>query len=64
SSERLPVAGKVLWVTPAGAQVNRSAGIGVQLAAGAEGVGVRHKIEPLRAGLTGSDTPTHTMFFR
>ena len=29
SSERLPVAGKVIWVTPAGAQGNRTAGIGV-----------------------------------
>ena len=29
SSERLPVAGKVCWVTPTGAQGNRTAGIGV-----------------------------------
>ena len=61
SSERLPVAGKVIWVTPAGAQGNRTAGIGVQLADGAEGEGVRHKIETLLAGLTSSDKPTHTM---
>ncbi|PSD31257.1 pilus assembly protein PilZ, partial [Stenotrophomonas maltophilia] len=27
----------------------------------AEGEGVRHKIETLLAGLTGSDKPTHTM---
>jgi type IV pilus assembly protein PilZ len=55
------VAGKVIWVTPAGAQGNRTAGIGVQLADGAEGEGVRHKIETLLAGLTSSDKPTHTM---
>jgi type IV pilus assembly protein PilZ len=61
SSERLPVAGKVIWVTPAGAQGNRTAGIGVQLADGAEGEGVRHKIETMLAGLTSSDKPTHTM---
>jgi len=29
SSERLPVAGKVIWITPTGAQGNRTAGIGV-----------------------------------
>ena len=32
SNERLPVAGKVVWVTPPGAQGNRTAGIGVQFA--------------------------------
>ena len=48
-------------MTPAGAQGNRTAGIGVQLADGAEGEGVRHKIETLLAGLTSSDKPTHTM---
>jgi type IV pilus assembly protein PilZ len=61
SSERLPVAGKVIWVTPAGAQGNRTAGIGVQLADGQEGESVRHKIETLLAGLTTSEKPTHTM---
>ena len=29
-NERMPVAGKIIWVTPPGAQGNRSAGIGVQ----------------------------------
>ena len=61
SSDRLPVAGKVVWVTPPGAQGNRTAGIGVQLADGQEGETVRHKIETILAGLTGSDKPTHTM---
>jgi type IV pilus assembly protein PilZ len=28
--ERLPVAGKIIWVTPQGAQSNKAAGIGVQ----------------------------------
>ena len=64
SSERLPVAGKVIWVTPAGAQGNRTAGIGVQLADGAEGEGVRHKIETLRPARPGAPTPTHTMYRR
>ena len=29
-AEKLPVAGRVVWVTPRGAQSNRAAGIGVQ----------------------------------
>ena len=61
SSERLPVAGKVVWVTPLGAQGNRQAGIGVQLADGADGEAIRSRIETLLAGTTGSDKPTHTM---
>ena len=28
--EKIPVAGKVVWVTPKGAQGNRAAGVGVQ----------------------------------
>ncbi|HUH90517.1 MAG TPA: PilZ domain-containing protein, partial [Lysobacter sp.] len=50
SGERLPVAGKVIWVTPAGAQGNRPAGIGIQFGEGAEGETVKGKIEALLAG--------------
>jgi len=59
--DRLPVAGKVIWVTPTGAQGNRSAGIGVQIADTNEGQTVRSKIETLLAGMLDSDKPTHTM---
>ena len=61
SSERLPVAGKVCWVTPAGAQGNRTAGIGVQFADTAEGEAVRGKIETTLAGTLNGDKPTQTM---
>ncbi len=61
SSERLPVAGKVVWITPAGAQGNRAAGIGVQFADSAEGEAARGKVEALLAGITNSDKPTGTM---
>ena len=61
SSERLPVAGKVVWVTPPGAQGNRTAGIGVQFADSAEGESVRSKIETTLVGMGNSDTPTQTM---
>ena len=61
SSERLPVAGKVCWVTPTGAQGSRPAGIGVQFADTAEGEAVRGKIETTLAGTLNSDKPTQTM---
>lgn len=61
SSDRLPVAGKVIWVTPVGAQGARTAGIGVQFADTAEGEAVRGRIETLLAGTLNADKPTHTM---
>ena len=61
SSDRLPVAGKVVWVTPAGAQGNRVAGIGVQFPDSSEGETVRNKVETLLAGALGSERATHTL---
>ena len=61
SSDRLPVAGKVVWVTPTGAQGARAAGIGVQFADSAEGEAVKSKIEALLAGTLSADKPTQTM---
>lgn len=61
SNERLPVAGKVVWVTPPGAQGNRAAGIGVQFADTPEGETVKGKIETLLAGTLTADKPTQTM---
>ncbi len=59
--DRLPVAGKVIWITPPGAQANRTAGIGVQFADSSEGELVKNKIETLLAGMLGADKATHTM---
>ena len=59
-TEKLPVAGKIVWITPPGAQGNRAAGIGVQFSDQDEGV-ARNKIEGYLAGALGSDRPTHTM---
>ncbi|WP_199099190.1 PilZ domain-containing protein [Dyella sp. ASV21] len=59
--ERLSVAGKVVWVTPLGAQGNRTAGIGVQFNDSADGEQARTRIENLLAGMTASERPTHTM---
>jgi len=57
--EKIPVAGKVIWVTPRGAQGNRAAGIGVQFT-DQDNTAV-NKIENYLAGSMNSDKPTHTM---
>ncbi|WP_111656749.1 PilZ domain-containing protein [Isoalcanivorax indicus] len=58
-SDKIPVAGKVVWITPAGAQGNRAAGIGVQFSD--QDDTARRTIENYLAGSLESDRPTHTM---
>lgn len=59
-AERLPVAGKIIWITPIGAEGNRAAGIGVQFS-DQDGGQVRNKIEGYLGGSLSSDRQTHTM---
>ena len=59
-TEKIPVAGKIIWVTPVGAQGNRAAGIGVQFSEQDEGA-ARNKIEGYLAGALQTEKPTHTM---
>ena len=58
--EKLPVAGRVIWMTPKGAQGKRTAGIGVQFSDQDRG-NTQRKIESYLAGALGGDKPTHTM---
>jgi type IV pilus assembly protein PilZ len=58
-AEKIPVAGKVIWVTPKGAQGNKVAGIGVQFT-GDDSM-AKDKIETYLAGALSSDRITHTM---
>jgi type IV pilus assembly protein PilZ len=58
-AEKIPVAGKVVWVTPKLAQGNRASGIGVQFN-GQDDTASR-KIETYLAGTLDSERPTHTM---
>ncbi|MDQ7016431.1 MAG: PilZ domain-containing protein [Gammaproteobacteria bacterium] len=60
NKERLPVAGKIIWVTPVGAQGNKTAGIGVKFSDQDNG-STRDKIETYLAGALGADRPTHTL---
>lgn len=57
--EKIPISGRVVWVTPRGAQGNRTAGIGVQFSE--QDAMANSKIENHLAGSLASDRPTHTM---
>ncbi|MEZ5540056.1 MAG: PilZ domain-containing protein [Pseudomonadales bacterium] len=57
--EKMPVAGKVVWITPKGAQGNKAAGIGVQF--NDPDNTVQRKIETYLAGSLESDRATYTM---
>jgi len=59
-TERIPVAGKIIWITPVGAEGNRATGIGVQFSEQDEGT-ARNKIEAYLAGALKAERPTHTM---
>ncbi len=59
-ADRIPVAGKVIWLTPSGAEGNRSIGVGVQFSDQDKGA-ARNKIEVYLAGALESERPTHTM---
>ena len=58
---RIPVAGAVAWVTPAGAQNGKVQGIGVHFNNDEAGIDVRRKIEGLLGGSLQSNRPTHTI---
>ena len=58
--EKLPVAGRVIWVTPKGAQGKRTAGIGVQFSEQDRGQ-TQKKIENYLAAAVSGEKPTHTM---
>ena len=58
-SVKIPISGKVVWVTPRGAQGNRTAGIGVKFSE--QDASANAKIENYLAGTLSSDRPTHTM---
>ena len=57
--ERIPVAGKIVWLTPRNAQGKRQQGIGVQFSSQDNG-DTQKRIESFLAGVS-SDRPTHTM---
>jgi len=57
---RVPIAAKVIWITPEGAEGYRKAGVGVQFS-DQDGGQLRNQIENYLAGSLDNDRVTHTM---
>jgi type IV pilus assembly protein PilZ len=57
---KLPVPGKVCWITPAGVP-GRQQGIGMRFATNEAGEQARSRIEKLLSGSLSSTRPTHTL---
>jgi type IV pilus assembly protein PilZ len=57
--ERRLIEGKVVWLTPAGAQGNRATGIGVEFSL--EAASDNEDIENYLAGMLDSERATHTL---
>lgn len=57
--EKIPITGRVVWITPAGAQGNRQAGIGVEFSE--QDASVNARIENYLGGALVSDRVTHTL---
>ena len=57
--EKIPIAGRVVWVTPVGAQGNRAAGVGIQFSE--QDASANAKIENHLGGALNSERQTHTM---
>lgn len=60
-SSKYPIAGKVAWVTPAGANNNKAQGIGVHFPADESGQRIKQRIEELLGAALGSSRATHTL---
>ena len=59
-TDKTAIAGRVVWITPKGAQGNRPQGVGVQFT-GAEQEVIRARIESQLGASLNSKRPTHTM---
>jgi len=58
---KIPVAGKVIWITPPGCHGNRVQGVGVQFKDDGTGALVKQRIESLLGGQLQLNRPTHTL---
>jgi type IV pilus assembly protein PilZ len=60
-NSKYPIAGKVAWITPAGANNNKVQGIGVQFPADESGVRTKQSIEKYLGTALQSSRGTHTV---
>lgn len=61
NTTRYPIAGRVAWVTPAGAAGNRTQGVGIQFPADEKSRALKMKIEELLGSHLASDRATQTI---
>ena len=59
--QRYPIAGKVVWVTPARAAANRTQGVGVRFPSDEKSKVLKVKIEEILGGHLASERPTQTI---
>ena len=59
--EKIPVAGKVAWITPARASGNRTQGVGVRFPNDEKSAQLKVKIEQILGASLGSDRATQTI---
>jgi type IV pilus assembly protein PilZ len=58
---KYPIAGKIAWITPAGANNSKAQGIGVHFSADESGQRVKARIEELLGAALRSSRATHTL---
>jgi type IV pilus assembly protein PilZ len=58
---KLPIVGKVVWITPADAQNNRPQGIGIHFNADESGMEAKRKIEAILGTALNSSRSSHTL---
>jgi type IV pilus assembly protein PilZ len=58
---KYPIAGKIAWITPAGANNNKAQGIGVHFSSDESGQRVKNRIEELLGAALRSSRATHTL---
>jgi len=59
--ERMPITGKVIWVTPKGSQGGLTQGIGIQFSDDSDMEVIKTKIQSILAPYSGQEIPTLTM---
>ncbi len=57
---KIPVSGRVVWITPGDAQGKRAQGVGIQFSNDEAGRSAKKNIERLLAGMLDSSKITHT----
>ena len=58
---RIPVAGKVVWISPSGGGASKTPGVGVHFPSDESGVAARKRIEDALGSALRSSRPTHTI---